>query len=342
MRSKNQGFTLIELLVVIAIIGILVGLLLPAVQAAREAARRMSCSNNLKQLSLALHNYHDTFGLFPPMSTGPLTSGWSSYPVGTSADDNGWISGWPVTSPFIEQTTVFEHVDWTNCPVPWDTSVGGPWRDVKPVVMNCPSTIDAPEPLLGRNSYRFCMGTTVRFCNHVSQDQTDGMFQRRHSRGLAHVTDGTSNTLAVGELAQHGTASFTKGQYAVAVALPADNNVQTNADACIATTVGGGGHVFVSGTTLQALGWAPGSRWNDGNSWYAGFNTALPPNGPSCFNTTHDRLFDNSVITASSYHPGGAMFGLGDASVRFIAETIDLATYRALSTRAGGESLQLP
>jgi len=111
MKQRTRGFTLVELLVVIAIIGVLVALLLPAVQAAREAARRTSCTNNQKQLGIALHNHHDTFGRFPPGSANDRT------PFGTHATGAGWGSGWKVyLLPYIEQSSIYNQMvfDGTN------------------------------------------------------------------------------------------------------------------------------------------------------------------------------------------------------------------------------------
>ncbi len=186
--SRPQGFTLVELLVVIAIIGVLVGLLLPAVQAAREAARRMSCSNNFKQLGLALHNYHSAYDQIPMHGAGTESPGGVPVPLGNAnATDNWWTSygncnAWRLSAlvgmtPFMEQQAIWEQIsnpsliDATNptttFTTPWpamgpvpDTARYVPWVTEIPT-LRCPSDPGVGLPALGRTNYAMCMGDSM-------------------------------------------------------------------------------------------------------------------------------------------------------------------------------------
>ncbi|MEX0793530.1 MAG: DUF1559 domain-containing protein [Pirellulaceae bacterium] len=199
-KGHPPGFTLVELLVVITIIGVLVALLLPAVQQAREAARRMSCNNNLKQLSLAMHNYHDTYHGFPP-----------------SGVDGGRSHGiWIRTAPFFEQGSVYDQYDFLQT-----------WRDNLPLarqaemsVLRCPSgphietTLASEQPCqsthyygnsgpIGLNSTTgqdYARDTTRENVASFGEVGDAGLFKLRGGIGLAQITDGSSNTIMLGEL----------------------------------------------------------------------------------------------------------------------------------------------
>jgi prepilin-type N-terminal cleavage/methylation domain-containing protein/prepilin-type processing-associated H-X9-DG protein len=317
-RLTRLGFTLIELLVVIAIIAVLIALLLPAVQQAREAARRSQCKNNLKQLGLALHNYHDTFGVFPAMRTGP----------GHQTSTYSWQSS---ILPQIEQPALFQQVQALNMVplggnAPWDNV--SPWS-VKIPVLQCPSDPDtnvSGQDNPAGNSYRVCMGDTIT--NNYNVTNSRGLFANLACSGLRDAVDGTSNTIAVAE-APIGRANGTswpmvKGGVASGVTVTTPSNCLSLAPNKTA---------FTSGTKAQ---WTPGGRWGDGFGYYAGFNTVLPPNSPSCVSASADHGPINYLMSAGSYHTGGVQVLMGDGSVRFINDNINSGNSAAPDPGVGG------
>lgn len=205
-QGARSGFTLVELLVVIAIIGVMVGLLLPAVQAAREAARRMSCGNNLKQLGLGMHNYESTHKKLPALG---------SLGIGT---EMGLPYAWTLALlPFIEQNAMYDRMmaqarpSGPGLPVPWATGSSAfeieVWRKNIPSLM-CPS--DMPPSNLAESpsflSYKACVGDDYHQ-NHFRPDQgrdNRGIFQIQRWRGFNEIIDGLSNTIMLGEIAGGG------------------------------------------------------------------------------------------------------------------------------------------
>jgi prepilin-type N-terminal cleavage/methylation domain-containing protein len=334
---KNRGFTLVELLVVIAIIGILVGLLLPAVQAAREAARRMSCGNNIRQIGLAYLNYESAFKKFPPGHAGPD-------PAGTGV--NRW-SGLLMVLPQMEQQALYTQIftiPYRN-PIngttingwlyPWDMGPGGnylPWR-TQLANIRCPSDPGRLNPDAnwgddgqGRTNYAMCYGDTTQD-NHVSWHPAAnrGMFQGRYQRRISEATDGTAYTLILGE--QGTSPSQNLGWGAGKVRIQGTSLVNMGAmntgagvlncrrsalaDKYITPLPGGaqlGGH------------WR-GMRWADGHPTFSGFTTILPPNSATCNAGPGD--WDWGIFSASSYHGSGAHVAFGDNNVRFIPNSID-------------------
>ena len=349
MRSRS-GFTLVELLVVIAIIGILIALLLPAVQAAREAARRSQCTNNLKQLGIALHNYADTFKSFPPACGGTqYPSGWSAASTKPGSDD-GQLSAWAMMLPFYEQQALYNTIK-----APYDgwNAWGGhpltanyiPWRTKIPALM-CPS-----DPAVANKS-----DTGLAFCNYVL-NWGDGMRLSTNPRGLfgvrtgitfAQITDGTSNTLAFSEAAVYSAPMKLKGAFVIL-------DVRTQAPVLCMGAVGANG--MLVGTEPPDHQDMRGKSWACGRLIDTGFNTILPPNGPSC---GHSRYEDaEGPFPPSSYHPGGVVAAMADGAVRFISETIDtgdlsqlemagksgpspFGIWGAIGSKDGGESKTLP
>lgn len=329
--SSKRGFTLVELLVVIAIIGILIALLLPAVQAAREAARRSQCSNNLRQLGLALHSYEDAFKVFPHGAGGPVTA----LCINRLPEWSGLVS----MLPYFEQQPLYAL--WTdndsgdvNCrwPAAWWAR---PETEAKIPALLCPS--DTPSPRaggqanIGQKNYFFCYGTTIQ----GNYDQpTNGAFFCRSYRKIADIQDGTSNTIAMSERA----------------ARPSDRRIIGNVtyastmDPITCVT-------YVTGTVYDPArlltSWSAGSLWAFGHPHWNAFVTVIPPNGPSCTAWTNDNLSNASgIFTASSRHPGGVQVVMCDASVRFISQTIDamggpsgFGVWGALGTRDGGETV---
>jgi len=317
-----HGFTLVELLVVIAIIGVLVALLLPAVQSAREAARRISCANNLKQIGLAMHNYHESFGQFPPSVI---------LPVGVAPFD-GW-SAQARLLPFLENQALQNLIDW---------KLGYP---LQPAVTKtrvscflCPSEINDKERPDGNLthyplSYGINVGTWFVFDPSTGRGG-DGFAYPNSRIRVRDMVDGTSNTLAFAEVKAWNPYVRDGGAPSVS------NAPIPNTPANIAAF--GGDFKINSGHT----------EWIDGRSHQTGVTGTFTPNTfvpYSDGNGSYDIDFISSregksssqliyaVVVSRSYHPGGVNAMLVDASVRFVAETVDLATWRSLATRKGGE-----
>lgn len=378
---RRSGFTLVELLVVIAIIGILVALLLPAVQAAREAARRMSCSNNLKQVALSLHNYHDTFKQMPPREIGPhQTRRATAAPMGTT----GTLSWAVLTLPFIEGQAAQDGI------TAFIKGTGGPgaltgrrtdhavYSRITPTNTTssfefagflCPSGPRVTQiasvaangftaGVLGRISYKVCAGggsvpaaNVTNSTNTLNNQNCDGTFSYLRGSNFADMTDGTSNVVVVGEVAMMFTqpsnfigsvanraVSNTNG----ASATPASHNpnpcnvtavqLQNKRYNTPAATTGMFSGAGINGDGIQA------KLWHYGAPVRSSFSTVYAPNGPSCANGAEG---NGTVVSASSYHPGGSQIALGDGSVRFIAETIDVVTWRRMGDKADGQPVQL-
>ena len=303
MMNRKTGFTLVELLVVIAIIGILVGLLLPAVQSAREAARRMSCSNNVKQMSLSLHNYESTHKKF--------TFGWNNHGTLWSA----------MILPFIEQNNLYNTLEFSESRN-WATN-GTPNEAAGSVVISmyrCPSMpiaehIDSNSGIPGRVpiSYRAAGGSEVTSDDASSaisgtksfEDQNlNGIFWACSSIGFGGIPDGTSNTIAFGETATD--PSFVKDGQAIDVW----GIGSPSADPC--NCAGGNGGTEFS----EAAG-----------SFYMPMN--LRTQNPAASGRFMELAF-------GSYHTGGATFGMADGSVQFLSNSIDLITYQNLGARNDG------
>ena len=330
--GPRAGFTLIELLVVIAIIAVLIALLLPAVQQAREAARRTQCKNNLKQLGLALHNYHDTYGVFPFRQIGGAMP---------KAGNSRW-SGLVSILPQLEQGPLFEQFQSASSPSdtvntvlnPWSAPTGG-WQGYvngqapfqqKIAGFLCPST---PEKLGSGNAapgnYVFCVGDDWNF----NQTNPRGLFGVGSRNSMGSITDGTSNTIVMGEIITP-SGSRTEGRGAINVMPSATTGTPLD---CLATWDSGRDE-FAAGATLR--GEDRGTRWADGGSFFAAFNTVLPPNaGPACM--VGDTDSGNGILPAGSHHSGGAQFLLGDGSVRFISENINTGNLGLTPT--GGQSV---
>ncbi|MFI4876012.1 MAG: DUF1559 domain-containing protein [Blastopirellula sp. JB062] len=325
-KSYRFGFTLVELLVVIAIIGVLISLLLPAVQQAREAARRMQCMNNFKQFGLALHNYHDTF---------------NSLPLGWSGPDEAANRYSPFVGmlPFFEQGAAYEAIV-ADPKVPWSGSGG---NTVKIGELKCPSAPSVTDPInnLSYTNYVFCIGDVSYNLHEV--ESVRGLFGGPNKFAFRDVTDGLSNTAMMSETLvgeDDGDGRPVNGFTAV-------SRINTQSPAgCRATWIN---NQFTGYTATTAIdrNRAPGSRWADGMMAIASFNTTLPPNSAVCA----DFAGLQGVIPPKSMHTGGVNLVLGDGSVRFISENIDAGNlahpsrsgpsksgvWGALGTRAGQE-----
>ena len=335
-QMKSRGFTLIELLVVIAIIAILIALLLPAVQQAREAARRTQCKNNLKNLGLALHNYHDVNGSFPARQ-----SGTGSNTVGGA--QRGRISAHVQLAPFYEQQNLHDQIQAAN-DAPWSNVAH--WNTELNILM-CPSDSGDVAPsgtARGLNNYVYCGGDAL-----LDSDQGNnpipsrGLFGVWTTYGFRDMTDGSSNTIAMSERVRPdatnklGMVSTAGGSSPINCRAQFANNTLNSP--------------YTSDTS-------PGFRWGDGAAFFAGFNTIMPPNTASCFNGGANH-WETAYYTASSSHPGGVHVLMGDGATRFISENIDTGdqsvtppaanaggpspygVWGGMGTRASGEVVQI-
>jgi prepilin-type N-terminal cleavage/methylation domain-containing protein len=299
MFARRNAFTLIELLVVIAIIGILIALLLPAVQAAREAARRMSCTNNMKQIGLALHMYHDTFKCLPV--------GWEAYDPNTGLPDFEGEPGWSWSSrvlPYMEQGALFGEKVHLNLPITDPSNADA--RVFRVDSFRCPSDIGENTFILEKDpaftgSYspvELAVGNYLGVFGvedpHDAADadgvpggiaEGSGVFVHHRWYRLADITDGLSQTLIVGERCSKHESSTWVG------------------------AVRGGEH-----GECRLVGVA-----------------IFPPNSEE-----YEEQWNHNF---SSFHPQGTNFLSGDGSVRLISQTIEQAVYQALCTRAGGEPI---
>jgi len=348
MLRRRQGFTLIELLVVIAIIAVLIALLLPAVQSAREAARRIQCVNNLKQFGLALHNYHETVGAFPMMNGMAYTD------VPATKDT---LTPWGVFGahafmlPYLEQNNVYNSCNFcfTSFIFPDGTGNGSKsatnltvWH-TKIASFMCPS--DGDVGVNNINSYQGNCGTGTNF-EHLND--TNGLFGNHISYNIAQVTDGTSNTIAATEalVGSSGTkrnrwfksgvtGSFTDSSPTFL------RDVRTNLAAFMAQAA-----------QCQTFVTNPSPFSNKGYCWQVGApgftmtNIVITPNA-SKFTYSTCRLDCSDgcgvdfgqIQIPSSNHPGGVNAVFADGSVRFLKDSISQVTWIALGSREGGEVL---
>jgi prepilin-type N-terminal cleavage/methylation domain-containing protein/prepilin-type processing-associated H-X9-DG protein len=309
--TRRRGFTLIEVLVVIAIIAVPIGLLLPAVQKVREAANRITCANNLKQLGLAAHHYHDTHGNFPPGAVGPFAAlpqfaGLKSHALGT------------YLLPYLEQDALFRNYRWD---VSWSDPPNQPVVNTQLRIWQCPSarasrvrdgslpTVAPPPPELFNGTAACGDYAGVGFVDAglassgliglLSGPQNDkgdyeGVFTTNHTRAIVDITDGTTQTLLIAECA--GRPQLWQGRREVA-------SLQLSGGPWASRNL-----LFGRGATA------------DGTAFY----------GPCAVNCTNDR-------EVYSFHTGGANVVFADGSVRFLKDDLGIRVFAALVTRAGGE-----
>jgi prepilin-type N-terminal cleavage/methylation domain-containing protein/prepilin-type processing-associated H-X9-DG protein len=322
---QRRAFTLVELLVVIAIIGILVGLLLPAVQSARESARRASCTNNMKLLGLALHNYHDTHRAFPAGSMSSAT--WGPSPL-------------VYILPFIEQASLREiyQESQTSGATSGISTANDTAGSVRLSIFICPSERDRGlRTVLGWANYHSNHGTWVYV------NGWDGVFGPNFPAGgkqgkgfvrMNEVTDGLSNTAAFGEVC---LAPPTPGP-------PSHNKTDCFESAGVTSTTTAAARAAFQvqnwQTAAYAGGWSPpwrwrGYPWREGSIWRNGYNHLLPPNN-ACWRPNGD--WWQLVTPASSYHPSGVNVTMCDGSVRFVSESVEAFVWEAAGSRGGGES----
>ncbi|MEW4565483.1 DUF1559 domain-containing protein [Bremerella sp. JC770] len=331
MRTFRKGFTLVELLVVIAIIGVLIALLLPAVQQAREAARRMSCTNNLKQLGLALHNYHDTFRSFPSGGITPVSGNPVQNCGAGSGDANDSGAPWTVMLlPYIEQRALHDSFDMgarfyssANSSTTSGFSAGNGLLQWTPNdAYMCPSDPHSGSGQPNCNYYGVSGGGSVtsgterqyqpacQCCRSGSGPSRmlyyNGVFANNSDIRFADITDGSSNVFMLGETRYH----------------PLQRSLN-------------------DGSNTIGMSWASGMQCTSNLLPAAFAATVLPINSVktralSSESSPYQSFFDLFTVLYGSYHPGGANFTMADGSTHFVSETVDISIYRTTGIRDDG------
>jgi prepilin-type N-terminal cleavage/methylation domain-containing protein/prepilin-type processing-associated H-X9-DG protein len=364
-RRSTDGFTLVELLVVIAIIGTLVGLLLPAVQVARETARKSACANKLKQMAMAVHNHESAQRLFPPFSDNPAMP---------TIQHNGTTGGWghrvsfiPPLFPYMDDQPLYDNVvnyikDGKS---PSETGTGF-WAGVTTSNNKQPSTLTCPSDaraVLGAG-IRQNLGVTSYRCNRGDIWMGDGTWEWRGPFGMgnkgrcsvARIADGSSKTIMLSE------ATIGSGDSNARSGLSTAGGISAGAapSVCLARLGAGGLVGNVKTITSTGADRSLGFRWCDARHGYTAFFTVLPPNSPSCSNGDAENV---AVVSPNSYHGGGVNVAMCDASVRFFADNVWAGdptqaipggspqqytgpslrgVWGALGTTAGGENVTVP
>lgn len=332
---KKKGFTLIELLVVIAIIAILIALLLPAVQQAREAARRTQCKNQLKQFGLAIHNYHDVYNSAPLGCTGTFGGRYRRF------------SAHFALLPYIEQAAAYAQatsdLDNNGGNAPWSGSINNILTQTPNLL--CPSdgvAVDGREDMRSVTNYMFSYGDNAWDINPAwagNGGRSRGFFMGQQgngsggSRRFRDVTDGLSNTIAMGErIKAKGDADTIKtGATTTSVA----DGGRNNPAACKASVDGDGRYLTLGDAAGSRLA---GVRAFDGAPPFVGVTTVLPPNSPSCKNGNDNQHDRDGIMSMTSHHTGGVQVCLGDGSVRFISENIDSGDATQAPATGGSKS----
>ena len=345
MRRIRSGFTLVELLVVIAIIGILVGLLLPAVQAAREAARRMQCGNNVKQLALAFHNYESSFKVVPRTASPAFNN--TNPPAQQTGHWNGY-SALVGILPNIEQTNIynqftFRQFHYDAVVLPGQANSALTLGRLKISSFICPSDKGFPSTTdLGWNNYGVSEGSNGGW--GVALPFRNGFFQRDIYNKFGDVTDGLSNTIMMAEFVKgdNDNATLTNmGDIVRGVPFPNANSRRFITPADLETY--GAAGLAAGGTAANQLTFA-GFRWAAPGFYNAAINTMAPPNWK--YPAVHEcggcgQADSAGIFPARSRHTGGAQHAMGDGSVQFISNSIDLRAYQGLGSASAGDVASL-
>lgn len=331
-KVHSRGFTLIELLVVIAIIAVLIALLLPAVQQAREAARRTQCKNNLKQLALAMHNHHDVYQMFPRnyKQVGP----------------NAWeaLSANYFLLPYFEQNNLYQQGESNITNWGW---MYGNLMNTDLSIFHCPSS--PPGPKRGTHpsgwdgpgtNYAWSTGSSIETV--WAGPRFNGIVAYQEDRKMGDVTDGLSNTILASEILSGSGQTGSTGKYPYDFFYAGNGPFTSVVD-----------RDFPTQAELDAIGNAAknsptGMRSNNGTmwAWYAAgqstFTTAAPPNwrwptagGDCCPGGAHDWGF--GIVPPRSRHTGGVNVALGDGSVRFVSDNVNLLTFQRLGNADDGQ-----
>jgi prepilin-type N-terminal cleavage/methylation domain-containing protein len=361
--ASRRAFTLVEILVVITIIAILIALLLPAVQQARESARRSKCQNQLKQIGIALHNYHETHNCFPYGRGG-------TFGPTRILSNRETMSGMVAIMPYLEETALYDAISnrYENADgyvfAPWgphpDTQtpayVGDPiyplWDMPVPAFL-CPSDggIQKDRSDFGRINYVMSRGDTIMRNDLVPKPR--GLFGYMAFSSFEDIQDGTSNTIMFSERRIATNDNYTIVQSGIARNRGAIGGTgiadEPRGDPSRCALTEGMYNQLLYDIVPRPLS---GQRWCDGRPVFTGFTTVLAPNAPSCISDLDWWYW--GIFSPSSYHPGGVNGLMGDASVRFVAETIDTGditrpevvsgpspygVWGAMGSRAGSELL---
>ena len=334
-KRARRGFTLIELLVVIAIIAVLIALLLPAVQQAREAARRTQCKNNLKQLGLAIHNYHDTVGTFP------IEAIHTFQPQGTAAARNyTWLT---FLLPYFEQAPLYNQINF-SAPLWGQMNGNTEVRATKLSGLNCPSDSGWGDPSRTRG---FAWTDYAGACGWDMWDRPDdqhgGIFTAMTAVRIADITDGTSNTIMVGEVGSH---SFKNGGQIGGAGVPRNGSGEGVFRASLILPQYEAGYDTAATSATTGRPWGPMLRadGSSGGAWG-------PWGSPYAFAPVYRSAYgiNSEWPGPGSLHTGGAHFLMADGTVRFISQNIQMNTgssgltnlWHALNTK-NGRSFDMP
>jgi len=364
MSKTRSGFTLIELLVVIAIIAVLIALLLPAVQMAREAARRSQCRNNLKQIGLAYHNYHSTHNCFPPIQT---------WDTGDPGFNGRFASGFSTKTqilPYLEQAASFNSLNF-GFPVVYDgwtaaypTAPNITARDTKIEALLCPSDTNFGTPYYptyGRSNYVANMGLPRQATGGISNGPAWILSQPNDPPiaswgspwsaaennplvSVRDIVDGTSNTAQYSEFVKGGTQNANWA----GISGFDPNNPKVNIYAPVFASGGGSPDGLADrfsraceaqmGTTDRSF--IRGMSWAGAIHGIDSYTHTSTPNKKSCFiESEWETLYSNAVYTANSYHPGGVNVLMCDGAVKFVSDNVGGSTWRAIGTRALAEQI---